>query len=559
MKLLSLLPPALLSFESTAITASPSAAVPLTLHMEDVLACERGLWVRGRIAGFSSSSSLLPAWWRRWRGKSSTPTLSPEIRLETRISGHVFEARLHLSADGTFDHVLQTHLPASRRGWRVARHRVWVGEQTAECCSVALHTADEVGEALAVVLPTEFTLARDGAPKLTASELAGRLPGLLRHWRRPGRGRRAIYYLAAVPVVGEFQPVELALAATSCSWPEGTFLWLHCDPASAELAVSRALDRLRWLHASDAEVTILNLEPGWAKALEQHRTQQPDRARVNWLGSADEAGAETVPAELARWPRPVREGLVPRYPVVFCHGLLAFSALRMNLPDEPNYFTPLREFLRDRGVRALYPRVAPTGGVAERARQLLDQIRAGTSEPVNLVAHSMGGLDARYLITHLGMAERVRSLTTVATPHRGTYLADWLHENFRQKLPLFTAFDALGVNLAGFADCRREACQAFNAATPDAPGVRYYSYSAEVSASRVTPYLRRAWNLLTPVEGPNDGMVSVESARWGESLGVLHADHFAQTPDAVHLRAGESFDALGFYARLLEDLARRGF
>jgi triacylglycerol lipase len=71
--------------------------------------------------------------------------------------------------------------------------------------------------------------------------------------------------------------------------------------------------------------------------------------------------------------------------------------------------------------------------------------------------------------------------------------------------------------------------------------------------------LRRAWSVLTPVEGPNDGMVPLTSARWGEYLGTLHADHFAQTPDAMFLRPGEDFDALGFYCRLVEDLARRGF
>jgi triacylglycerol lipase len=75
----------------------------------------------------------------------------------------------------------------------------------------------------------------------------------------------------------------------------------------------------------------------------------------------------------------------------------------------------------------------------------------------------------------------------------------------------------------------------------------------------VTPFLRRAFNLLTPHEGPNDGLVSVTSSRWGEYLGTLQADHFAQTPDGVFIREGENFDALGFYVRLVEDLARRGF
>jgi triacylglycerol lipase len=171
----------------------------------------------------------------------------------------------------------------------------------------------------------------------------------------------------------------------------------------------------------------------------------------------------------------------------------------------------------------------------------------------------MGGLDARYLITHLGMADQVRSLTTVSTPHRGTYLADWFTANFRQRIPLLLALEALGFNVDGFRDCRLAACEEFNAATPDMPGVKYFSYGGEVPATRVSPALRRSWNLLTPVEGPNDGLVSLASARWGEFLGTIHADHFAQTPDGLFLRPGEDFDSLGFFSRLVEDLARRGF
>src|SRR5207302_1326514 len=130
--------------------------------------------------------------------------------------------------------------------------------------------------------------------------------------------------------------------------------------------------------------------------------------------------------------RPTRARLVPRHPVVFCHGMLAMSTLRMRLPNDLNCFAPLREFLRERGCRVLFPQVTPTGGVVERAHQLREQIRHWTDEPINLIAHSMGGLDARHMITHLGMAKQVGTLTTVSTPHRGTYLADWFCTTFRQ-------------------------------------------------------------------------------------------------------------------------------
>jgi triacylglycerol lipase len=202
--------------------------------------------------------------------------------------------------------------------------------------------------------------------------------------------------------------------------------------------------------------------------------------------------------------------------------------------------------------------VLATGGVVERAAQLRDQILRWTDEPVNLIAHSMGGLDARHLITHLGMAGRVRSLTTIATPHRGTASADWFCHHFRRRVPLLLTLEALGLNVDGFRDCQTGNCRTFNEQTPDAPGVRYFSYGAAVTPARVTPLLRRSWNILTLLEGPNDGLVSVRSARWGEYLGTLAVDHFAQTPDGLFVRDGENFDALGFYSRLIEDLARRG-
>jgi triacylglycerol lipase len=119
--------------------------------------------------------------------------------------------------------------------------------------------------------------------------------------------------------------------------------------------------------------------------------------------------------------------------------------------------------------------------------------------------------------------------------------------------------EAFGFNVDGFKSCRPAVCREFNVKTPDTPNVRYFSYGGDVPQSRLSPFLRRAWHILTQVEGPNDGMVSVASARWGEYLGTIHADHFAQTPDATFLRAGEDFDSVGFFMRLVEDLARRGF
>jgi triacylglycerol lipase len=287
------------------------------------------------------------------------------------------------------------------------------------------------------------------------------------------------------------------------------------------------------------------------------------RHALTWAGQTARACSVVMTPPAAGPAADVRPvsgpGLVPRHPAVFCHGMLAMSLLRRQMPAHLNYFTPLGEFLRKHGVRALFPQVAPVGGVAGRAAQLGRQIRAWTDEPVNLIAHSMGGLDARYLISRLGMAGRVRSLTTIGTPHHGSFVADWFCATFNRVVPLLLILKTLGLDADGVHDCQAAACKAFNARTLDAPGVQYFSYGGAVPLARVSPLLRRPWGLLTPREGPNDGLVSVTSARWGEYLGTLDVDHFGQAPDDRFTHPGEEFDSLGFFCRLVEDLARRGF
>jgi triacylglycerol lipase len=536
---------------------SPSSPGP-ELHIEDVLASPRRLWLRGRLAGLpahTAEGGRALHWWHR----SAAPP-ARTARLEAHVGGSSLRADVALLEGGRFEALLPADLPPARRGWRVARTRLtWDGATAEACAVVLLPPADAVG-ALLVVLPLAATYPEGGAGPLARLEAAQPVAQLLFELSRGAAGPRPLYYLACLPGDAPGRPRELALAIAALGWPAGHIVPLVA-PAASAAALGDGLDRLRWLFAGSLDLLVLNLEAGAAGFLRDAVQPAEDRAAVvRVLGPGD--GAETPSAAPApRLPaalRPSRSGRVTRYPLVFCHGMLAFSTLRLQLPEDLNSFSTLRQPLRERGFRALFPQVAPTSGIAARAAELREQIRRWTDEPVNLIAHSMGGLDARYLITHLGMAEHVRSLTTIATPHRGTWLADWFIGNYRHRVPLLLAMEAFGINVDGFADCRPAACAAFNARTPDAPGVRYFSYGGAVPHCRVSPILRRPWCLLTPVEGPNDGMVSVASARWGTYLGSVVADHFAQTPDAVFLRPGEDFDALGFCLQLVEDLAFRG-
>ncbi len=179
------------------------------------------------------------------------------------------------------------------------------------------------------------------------------------------------------------------------------------------------------------------------------------------------------------------------------------------------YFKGVRSMLESMGFDVLVPRLPWGQSIECRARCLADQLRH-ESGPFHLVAHSMGGVDARYYITHLGGYEKTASLTTLSTPHRGSSAAD--HE--------LRAWYSPYHYLPAVADLTRAAMQQFNDRTPDSKDVLYRSYSAARNLDELPWLTRRFGRRIAEMEGKNDSQVSVISARWGEHLCTLEADHF---------------------------------
>ena len=176
------------------------------------------------------------------------------------------------------------------------------------------------------------------------------------------------------------------------------------------------------------------------------------------------------------------------------------------------------------GNQVLIPTLSPTGGIADRAAQLKTYLdRVMPEEPVHVLAHSMGGLDARYLISRLGMSRRILTLTTLGTPHRGTPFADWGVSRFERLLkPIFRL---LRVPAQGFYDLTVKKCRQFNQQVPDAPGVRYFSVAGRYDGSYLTPEWSLPTQIVQQAEGPNDGVVSLQSAAYGEIQDVWEGDH----------------------------------
>jgi triacylglycerol lipase len=249
-----------------------------------------------------------------------------------------------------------------------------------------------------------------------------------------------------------------------------------------------------------------------------------------------------------------------RSPIVLVHGLLGFDKLRLFNWTIASYFPGIPELLESGGNRVLMTKVSPTGGVAERAQQLktyLDQEMP--SEPVHLIAHSLGGLDARYLISRLDMAPRVLSLTTLGTPHRGTVFADWsLNRLARLFKPFFEQFD---IPRQAFWDLTTGSCQTFNEQATDVPGIRYFSVAGQFNADWLSPEWHLPFRIVNKHEGPNDGMVSVASATWGEQTEIWEGDHFSliNWPHPMAQARGLWKDRGPQYVGLVRRLADEGF
>jgi triacylglycerol lipase len=216
-------------------------------------------------------------------------------------------------------------------------------------------------------------------------------------------------------------------------------------------------------------------------------------------------------------------------PIILHHGILGFPNLRVG-PLRVRYYGGIDRALIERGHPVVVTRVHPTAGIETRARQLkeiiLRQLDVLGRDKVLVIGHSMGGLDARYMISRLGMARNVSALLTITAPHRGSPVADWCMRHLGQRLGGLHIARALGVNIDAMKDLTTESCRRFNQEVPDAPGVRYFSVSASRPWHRVPAFAMHAHKLVFDAEGENDGLVSVKSSTWGEHLGVWPADHW---------------------------------
>ena len=266
--------------------------------------------------------------------------------------------------------------------------------------------------------------------------------------------------------------------------------------------------------------------------------------------------------------------------LVIHHGFLGFAHV-----GAMAYFNGVQDHLKVRfpDLRILITQVDPIGSIEVRETQLREQILQGLqtgdlnpNEPVHIIAHSMGGLDSRFVLSPDNpdnIADRIISLTTIATPHRGSPIADVLTKIkdsiTTEEKSLFQSLSATlaHAHIPGGAldDLTSDGAKRFNDKFRDNDSTKKFCVAGvgrgiEVLGIPVDTCvaLRMPYHIIKDLTGEaNDGLVSLSSVTWAGAPELWPADHLDEIGHNLDLGPQgrpTHFDYLAKYEALVDRL-----
>jgi triacylglycerol lipase len=259
-----------------------------------------------------------------------------------------------------------------------------------------------------------------------------------------------------------------------------------------------------------------------------------------------------------------------KYPILLVHGV-GFRDLKYI-----NYWGRIPKELIRNGAAVYYGNQEAWGTIKYNAQEIKEKIfevlKETSAEKVNIIAHSKGGLDARYVISKLNMADYVASLTTISSPHRGCKfvdiackLPDGIYKAVARIFDKYYKF--IGDKNPDFYTASRQFStynsKNFNEEVKDVQQVYYQSYMTSIKGIFSDYILLIPYMIIKLTEGENDGLVSVESAKWGEFKGVLRNKYRRgiSHADIVDFRRADyrEFGVLEKYVEIVSELKNRGY
>jgi len=263
----------------------------------------------------------------------------------------------------------------------------------------------------------------------------------------------------------------------------------------------------------------------------------------------------------------VHSALSLKYPVVLVHGILAHDRGGMI-----NFWGRIPQTLREKNIQVFFGNTDAWGSYetnAELLKATIDKVLIETnSEKVNIIAHSKGGIDSRYLIWKYNYGDKVASLTTISTPHHGAEIADLIYSQkivhsriAKNALITFGKFygdikpDLFNMNYQLTTQNMRE----FNKIITMDENVYYQSvYTLMRSSFDDLMFFYSHWYIKL-FYGNNDGIVSERSARWSNNIikiegGISHAEILDYKMKKIY-----GVDIPDIYIKIVDGLSEKGF
>ena len=255
-----------------------------------------------------------------------------------------------------------------------------------------------------------------------------------------------------------------------------------------------------------------------------------------------------------------------KYPIILVHGIAIRETKLLKA------FGKIESSLTEAGYEAYTAGIDAFGSIesnAEQLKEIILKILSDTgAQRANIIAHSKGGLDSKYMISHLGMSDRIASLTTMCTPHRGSSVATWIW-----KLPMWMK-KSLAFFINGFYRIMGDkhpdslkVCEQLKSAegAPDEDlslgSVYCQSFSTRLMSGKDCILMAVPMMICHQSnETENDGVVSAESAKFEHYRGDCLDESISHTQIVDILARRKSRKRiLTFYVGLCEELAEMGY
>ena len=260
-----------------------------------------------------------------------------------------------------------------------------------------------------------------------------------------------------------------------------------------------------------------------------------------------------------------------RYPLLLVHGL----GMKDNLFIRS--FGWIDRLLRIQGYHVFISRIDSMGTIESNAAQLkaeiLSILEKEQTDKVNIIAHSKGGLDAKYMIMNLGMAKHVASLTTLCTPHKGSPVATGILRVPKIFLrPVAALVNGLFRLLGDKKPDSLRACEQLQRVQGEldwetlhiADDVYCQSFSATMKRGRKkADFVMRIplmFSRYMEKDVETDGLVPRDSAIFGVYRGDVIDDSISHAEMVDFMVSGKKKDKIyAFYSSLCEELVKMGF